>query len=94
MTRIHPHRRRTVAGGSTSYVEQILTRLDEVSAGGPVRGVDRVPDGVVMDAQAVDPSTTAVLPGLGDSSALAFTVEPGNGSPQPTTPIIAELQLV
>ena len=46
-----------------------------------------------MDAKAVAPSTTAVLPELGDSQVLAFTVEPGNGSPQPTTPIFAELPL-
>jgi anti-sigma-K factor RskA len=46
-----------------------------------------------MDAAAVAPSTTAVLPDLGDSKALAFTVEPGAGSSQPTTPIFAELPL-
>ena len=33
-----------------------------------------------MDAKAVAPSTTAVLPDLGTSRALAFTVEPGSGS--------------
>ena len=47
-----------------------------------------------MDAEAVAPSTTAVLPDLGDSQALAFTVEPGSGSSTPTTPIIAELPLI
>jgi Anti-sigma-K factor rskA len=47
-----------------------------------------------MDAKAVAPSTTAVLPDLGSSKALAFTVEPGNGSVQPTTPVFAELPLV
>jgi anti-sigma-K factor RskA len=47
----------------------------------------------VMDAKAVSPSTTAVLPDLGDSTALAFTVEPGNGSPQPTGEIFAKLPL-
>jgi hypothetical protein len=47
-----------------------------------------------MDAKAVAPSTTAVVPDLGDSRALAFTVEPGSGSAQPTTPIFAELPLV
>ena len=46
-----------------------------------------------MDAQTVAPSTTAVLPDLGDSTTLAFTVEPGSGSAQPTTPIFAELPL-
>lgn len=47
----------------------------------------------VMDAKAVAPSTTAVLPHLGDSTALAFTVEPGNGSPQPTGEVFAKLSL-
>lgn len=46
-----------------------------------------------MDAEAVAPSTTAVLPDLGDSQALAFTVEPPGGSQQPTTPIFAKLAL-
>jgi anti-sigma-K factor RskA len=46
-----------------------------------------------MDAKAVAPSTTAVLPDLGDSKALAFTVEPGGGSSQPTGPVFAELPL-
>ena len=47
----------------------------------------------VMDAAAVAPSTTAVLPDLGDATALAFTVEPGSGSPQPTSEPIAILRL-
>jgi anti-sigma-K factor RskA len=47
-----------------------------------------------MDAKAVAPSTTAVLPDLGDSEMLAFTVEPGDGSAQPTTPVFAKLPLV
>jgi anti-sigma-K factor RskA len=46
-----------------------------------------------MDQAAVAPSTTAVLPDLGNASALAFTVEPGSGSSTPTTPIFAELPL-
>jgi anti-sigma-K factor RskA len=46
-----------------------------------------------MDAKAVAPSTTAVLPDLAKSKALAFTVEPGNGSTHPTGPIFAELPL-
>jgi anti-sigma-K factor RskA len=46
-----------------------------------------------MDTKAVAPSTTAVLPNLGDSSALAFTVEPGTGSPQPTGTMLAKLPL-
>ncbi|MBV9088424.1 MAG: anti-sigma factor [Mycobacteriaceae bacterium] len=46
-----------------------------------------------MDAKAVAPSTTAVLPDLGNSNALAFTVEPGSGSAQPTGQMVAELPL-
>jgi hypothetical protein len=46
-----------------------------------------------MDAEAVAPSTTAVLDNLGDSTTLAFTVEPGTGSTQPTGTVIAELPL-
>lgn len=47
-----------------------------------------------MDAKAVSPSTTAVLDNLGDSTKLAFTVEPGSGSTQPTGALIAELPLI
>ncbi|GJF13157.1 anti-sigma-K factor RskA [Mycolicibacterium cyprinidarum] len=46
-----------------------------------------------MDPEAVAPSTTAVIPDLGSSKALAFTVEPPGGSPQPTSPVFAELPL-
>jgi anti-sigma-K factor RskA len=46
-----------------------------------------------MDAKAVAPSTTAVLPDLGSSRALAFTVEPPGGSAQPTSPVFAQLSL-
>jgi anti-sigma-K factor RskA len=46
-----------------------------------------------MDAKSVAPSTTAVLPDLGTSRTLAFTVEPGAGSNQPTGPAFAELPL-
>jgi anti-sigma-K factor RskA len=46
-----------------------------------------------MNTQAVAPSTKATLPNLGNSNALAFTVEPGAGSPQPTGKIFAELPL-
>lgn len=46
-----------------------------------------------MDAAAVAPSTTAVLADLHDSTTLAFTVEPGAGSTQPTGAVIAELPL-
>ncbi|KMO74733.1 anti-sigma factor [Mycolicibacterium obuense] len=47
-----------------------------------------------MDAGAVTPSTTAVLPDLGSSQSLAFTVEPPGGSKEPTTPVFAQLPLV
>lgn len=46
-----------------------------------------------MDAKAIAPSTTAVLPDLGDSQTLAFTVEPPGGSAQPTTEPFAKLSL-
>jgi anti-sigma-K factor RskA len=46
-----------------------------------------------MSTAAVAPSTTATLTNLGSSTALAFTVEPGAGSPQPTSAILAELPL-
>lgn len=46
-----------------------------------------------MSAAAVTPSTTATLTNLGSSKALAFTVEPGTGSPKPTGTILAELPL-
>lgn len=46
-----------------------------------------------MDSEQVAPSTTAVLPDLGASQTLAFTVEPPGGSSQPTTPVFAQLPL-
>jgi anti-sigma-K factor RskA len=46
-----------------------------------------------MDAKNVSPSTTAVLPDLGDSQMLAFTVEPPGGSAQPTSAPFAKLML-
>ena len=46
-----------------------------------------------MGTAAVAPSTTATLTNLGTSTALAFTVEPGTGSPRPTGTILAELPL-
>ncbi len=46
-----------------------------------------------MGTAAVAPSTTAMLGDLGASTALAFTVEPGTGSPKPTGTIMAELPL-
>jgi anti-sigma-K factor RskA len=46
-----------------------------------------------MDPAEVTPSTTHVLSDLGNSSVLAFTVEPGGGSPQPTGKIFAKFSL-
>jgi anti-sigma-K factor RskA len=46
-----------------------------------------------MDAAAVAPSTTAVLPDLDGSSTLAFTIEPPGGSAQPNTEPFAALTL-
>ncbi len=45
-------------------------------------------------AALLDPSTTAVLPDLGSSRSLAFTVEPTGGSLMPTTEPFAALPLV
>lgn len=46
-----------------------------------------------MSTAAVAPSTTATLTNLGSSTTLAFTVEPGTGSPRPTGTILAALPL-
>ena len=46
-----------------------------------------------MAAKNVAPSTTAVLPDLGDSQTLAFTIEPPGGSAQPTSAPFAKLSL-
>lgn len=57
-------------------------------------GADGPHSAGTMDAEAVAPSTTAVLPDLGSSKTLAFTVEPAGGSAQPTSPAFAELPLI
>ncbi|OBG66906.1 anti-sigma factor [Mycobacterium sp. E3298] len=46
-----------------------------------------------MGTAAVAPSTTATLTNLGSSTSLAFTVEPGTGSPRPTGTFLAALPL-
>ncbi|TAM66728.1 anti-sigma factor [Mycobacterium sp.] len=46
-----------------------------------------------MGADTVKPSTTAILPNLGHSTALAITAEPGQGSAQPTTTPFLKLPL-
>jgi anti-sigma-K factor RskA len=47
----------------------------------------------IMGPAAVTPSTTATLTNLGPSTALAFTIEPGTGSPKPTGQILVKLPL-
>lgn len=56
-------------------------------------GADGPKSAGTMDAAKVRPTTTATVGDLGTCRALAFTVEPGAGSPQPTTPILVELPL-
>lgn len=46
-----------------------------------------------MNTAAVTPSTTHTFSSLQNSSVLAFTVEPGDGSPQPTGKVFAKLPL-
>jgi anti-sigma-K factor RskA len=46
-----------------------------------------------MNTAAITPSTTHMFNDLKNSSVLAFTVEPGEGSPQPTGKMIAKLSL-
>ena len=65
----------------TVYQMWLVSDTGETSAG-------------TMDDKAVAPSTTAVLPDLGNSRALKFTVEPGTGSTQPTGQVVAELPLI
>jgi hypothetical protein len=64
----------------TVYQMWLLSDKGPVSAG-------------TMSTATAGPSMTAVLANLGSSSALAFTVEPANGSPRPTGQIFAELPL-
>lgn len=56
-------------------------------------GADGATSAGTMDTKAVSPTTRATLENLGRSTALAFTVEPGSGSPQPTTPVLAKFSL-
>lgn len=46
-----------------------------------------------MNAAAVTPSVTHTVTDLGQSQVLAFTIEPGDGSPQPTGTILTKLPL-
>jgi predicted NAD/FAD-binding protein len=66
---------RTVVGGSASYVEAILTRIDEVRAGVPVTSVRRVADGVAVTAGATRIFDAAVIATHPDQ-ALLMLAEP------------------
>jgi anti-sigma-K factor RskA len=46
-----------------------------------------------MGTAAVAPSTKAMVRDIRSSTVLAFTVEPGAGSPQPTGSVLAQLPL-
>ncbi|SKZ94058.1 disfunctional anti-sigma-K factor [Mycobacteroides abscessus subsp. abscessus] len=46
-----------------------------------------------MTDKDVAPSTTAVIPHIGNAKSLAFTVEPPGGSTTPTSSFVAELPL-
>jgi uncharacterized protein len=68
---------RTVVGGSATYVEAILNRVDEVCAGVPVRAVRKVPDGVQVttdttSARLFDAAVIATHP----DQALLMLAEP------------------
>ncbi|MDT5185590.1 MAG: uncharacterized protein QOI29_3748, partial [Mycobacterium sp.] len=66
---------RTVVGGSASYVEAILNRIDEVRAGVPVTSVRRVADGVAVTAGATRIFDAAVVAAHPDQ-ALLMLAEP------------------
>ena len=66
---------RTVVGGSASYVEAILNRIDEVSAGDPVTSVRRGADGVAVTAGATRIFDAAVIATHPDQ-ALLMLAEP------------------
>lgn len=56
-------------------------------------GADGPRSAGTMAATTVQPTTTATVNEIGTCRALAFTVEPGAGSPKPTGAILAELPL-
>jgi predicted NAD/FAD-binding protein len=66
---------RTIVGGSATYVEAILTRVDEVHAGVPVSSVRRVADGVAITASATRVFDAAVIATHPDQ-ALLMLAEP------------------
>ncbi|MDG4665776.1 FAD-dependent oxidoreductase [Mycobacterium sp. 236(2023)] len=68
---------RTVTGGSATYVDAIVGRLDDVRAGSPVTAVRRVPDGVEVTqlgcaAEVFDAAVIATHP----DQALLMLAEP------------------
>ncbi|MDP7737173.1 anti-sigma factor [Mycobacterium paragordonae] len=56
-------------------------------------GADGPRSAGTMGTATVQPTTTATVNEIGSCRALAFTVEPGAGSPKPTGAILAELPL-
>ncbi|MFV8317954.1 anti-sigma factor domain-containing protein [Mycobacterium sp. 23] len=56
-------------------------------------GADGPRSAGTMGTATVQPTTTATVNEIGSCRALAFTVEPGTGSPKPTGAILAELPL-
>ena len=56
-------------------------------------GADGPRSAGTMGTATVQPTTTATVNEIGSCRALAFTVEPGVGSPKPTGAILAELPL-
>jgi predicted NAD/FAD-binding protein len=68
---------RTVSGGSANYVEAILTRVDEVRVGTPVRSVRRVPSGVEVTVGSSAPGLfDAVVIATHPDQALLMLTEP------------------
>ena len=67
---------RTVAGGSATYVEAIVTRIAEVRAGTPVRSVRRVPGGVAVTADEGPRMFDAAVIATHPDQALLMLAEP------------------
>ena len=67
---------RTVVGGSATYVEAIVTRLDEVRAGTPARSVRRVAEGVEVTAGVGPRLFDAVVIATHPDQALLMLAEP------------------
>lgn len=67
---------RTVVGGSATYVEAILQRVDEVCAGTPVRAVRRVPAGVEVTVGTSTRLFDAAVIATHPDQALAMLADP------------------